>query len=96
MDYSLPVRVFNNSTVTGLAADTASRLESAGWTDVSTGNYQQGTISTTTVYYRPGTVEQPAASQVAGALGVRAEERFAGLADASPGVIVIVTDSSTG
>ena len=49
-------------------------------------------IPTSTVYYRPGTGEQSSAQQIGTEFGLRAEPRFAGLADASPGLIVIVTD----
>lgn len=96
VDFAVPVRVFNNSTITGLAASAAARLQSDGWEQVSTGNYQQGVIPTTTVYYRPGTGEQTAADQIAADLGVRSEARFEGLTDASPGVILIVTDDFSG
>ena len=96
VDLGVPVRVLNNSTTTGLAADAAARLERSGWRDVSVGNYPQGIIPTTTVYYRPGTAEQPAAQQIATALGARAQQRFDGLDVASPGVVLIVTSDFRG
>lgn len=55
------------------------------------GNYAQGNIATSTVYYRAGTSEQAAARSLASSFGMRAEPRFAGIADASPGLIVILT-----
>ncbi|WP_094271613.1 LytR C-terminal domain-containing protein [Rhodococcus sp. OK302] len=85
------VRVLNNSTVSGLAAGTAEELTAAGWNVQETGNYSEGTVSTTTVFYGTSATEKAAAQQIAAELGVTAEPRFAGIANASPGVIVIVT-----
>ena len=92
VDFAIPVRIYNNSTITGLASDAARELEAAGWDEVSTGNYAAGVIPTTTVYYRPGTAERTAADRIASTIGARSEERFVGLDDATPGVIVIVTN----
>lgn len=92
VDKSVPVRVFNNSTVSGLAAQTANELTSTGWNISETGNYSYGLIQTTTVYYRAdNAAEKRAAGAVAAELGVKAEPRFEGITSASPGVIVIVT-----
>lgn len=92
VDKSVPVRVFNNSTVSGLAAQTANELTSTGWNVSETGNYSYGLIQTTTVYYRTGNAaEKQAAEAIAAELGVKAEPRFEGITSASPGVIVIVT-----
>ncbi|MCQ4120778.1 LytR C-terminal domain-containing protein [Rhodococcus tibetensis] len=88
---SVPVRVFNNSNVTGLAGQTATELTEAGWTVAETGNYSDGTISETTVYYGNSPAEKEAATQIAAELGATAEPRFAGIANSSAGVIVIVT-----
>ncbi|MFF0817355.1 LytR C-terminal domain-containing protein [Rhodococcus sp. NPDC003318] len=89
---SVSVRVFNNSTVSGLAAETASTLESGGWTVSETGNYSTGNVSRTTVYYSAGSAaEKQAAQEIADELGIVSEQRFSGIATASPGVIVIVT-----
>ena len=44
------VEVFNNSGVTGLADQTSSRVQGAGWKVVGTDNWY-GTIPATTVYY---------------------------------------------
>ncbi|SDD56707.1 LytR cell envelope-related transcriptional attenuator [Rhodococcus tukisamuensis] len=89
---AVPVRVFNNSIVSGLAAETASTLEAEGWTVSETGNYADGTIAKTTVYYRPGSAsEKQAATEIAAEIGATAEPRFAGIESSSPGVIVIVT-----
>ena len=91
VDKSVPVRVFNNSTVSGLAAQTANELTSTGWNVSETGNYSYGLIRSTTVYYGNSASEKQAAEAVAAQLGVKAEPRFDGITSASPGVIVIVT-----
>lgn len=44
------VEVYNNSTVSGLAAQTASELQDAGWNVVGTDNWY-GNIPANTVYY---------------------------------------------
>ncbi|SDI77923.1 LytR cell envelope-related transcriptional attenuator [Rhodococcus triatomae] len=87
----VPVRVFNNSAVTGLAAQTAQELITAGWTVAETGNYSDGTIAETAVYYGNSAAERQAAEQIADELGVPAKPRFAGISSSSPGVVVIVT-----
>ncbi|MGW4480511.1 LytR C-terminal domain-containing protein [Rhodococcus triatomae] len=91
---SVTVRVFNNSTISGLAAETATTLEADGWTVAETGNYSTGNVPTTTVYYSAtSATEKKAAQEIAAELGIPAEQRFSGIASASPGVIVIVTAS---
>ncbi len=87
-----PVRVYNNSTIKGLAARAAADLKADGWQVSEVGNYSAGTIPTTTVYYRPGTDEEAAARVIAVDFEMRVEERFAGIQDAEAGVIVIVTN----
>jgi hypothetical protein len=86
-----PLRVYNNSTIAGLAAKGAEDFRRAGWTVTESRNYSDGVIPTTTVYYRPGTGEQAAAERLAAEFGMRAEPRFAGIQDATPGLIVILT-----
>jgi hypothetical protein len=86
-----PLRVYNNSTIAGLAAKAAEDFRRAGWTVTESRNYSDGVIPTTTVYYRPGTREQAAAERLAAEFGMRAEPRFAGIQDATPGLIVILT-----
>lgn len=90
---SVPVRVLNNSNVTGLASQTATELMSSGWTVSETGNYSDGTISETTVYYGTSAAEKEAATEIAAQLGVPAEPKFPGIANSSPGVVVIVTSA---
>lgn len=89
---SVPIRVLNNSTIKGLAKKAADDLKADGWNVSGTGNYSAGVIPTTTVYYRPGTDEEAAARAIGTAFGMRVEPRFEGITDASPGVIVIVTN----
>jgi hypothetical protein len=87
-----PVRVYNNSTISGLASRAASDFRSDGWQVGQVANYSSGIIGTSTVYYRPGTAEQTAASSLGSQFGLRVEPRFAGIDDATPGLIVIVTN----
>ncbi len=90
------VRVYNNSTVKGLAHRAAEDFRAAGYDVPQVGNYPSGRIPTTTVYFRPGTEEEPQAKQVAERFGARAEPRFEGLEPASPGVIALITDDYKG
>jgi hypothetical protein len=87
-----PVRVFNNSTITGLAARAADDFRAQGWNVVEVGNYAQGVIPTSTAYFRAGTEEEPAARELGAAFGLRTEPRFPGIQGANVGVIVIVTN----
>jgi hypothetical protein len=87
-----PIRVYNNSTITGLAADAAGDFTARGWAVGEVSNYPFGIIPTTTVYYRPGTAEQGIAEELGNEFGLRVNPRFEGLRDATPGVIVIVTN----
>lgn len=91
-----PLRVYNNSTIKGLAAKAAQDFRNAGYTVVSVGNYSQGVIPSTTAYYRPGTDEQATAEKLAKRFGFDAQPRFAGIQHASAGVIVIITNNFHG
>ncbi|MEU7813770.1 LytR C-terminal domain-containing protein, partial [Pseudonocardia sp. NPDC049154] len=93
---TLPLRVYNNSTVEGLAARAASDFRNGGWTVTDTTGYPYGVIPSSTVYYRPGTSEQASADRLAQEYGLRVEPRFDGIQDASPGLIVIVTQDYKG
>ena len=92
----ISVRVYNNSTTKGLAHRAADDFRNAGYDVPEAGNYPFGKIATTTVYYRPGTPEQSQAEEIAAKFGARAEARFEGLQDATPGVIAIITDDYKG
>lgn len=86
------LRVYNNSTIPGLAARAADDFTAAGWTVAEVGNYSFGRIPTSTVYYQEGTQQRSEAEALAAEFGLRLEPRFAGITDASPGMIVIVTN----
>lgn len=90
VDRATPVRVLNNSTVAGLAADTAAELAGRGWTNTSTGNYAGSIIPSTTVYYGDEPGEREAAEAVAADLGATTAPKIPGLGD---GVVVVVTGS---
>ncbi|MFR9801539.1 LytR C-terminal domain-containing protein [Pseudonocardia sp. RS010] len=92
---TMPLRVYNNSTVEGLAARAASDFRNGGWTVTDTTGYPYGVIPTSTVYYRQGTAERASADRLAQEYGLRVEPRFDGIQDASPGLIVIVTQDYT-
>lgn len=85
------LRVYNNSTIRGLAARAAEDFRSEGWRVVEVGNYSRGTIPTSTVYYQRETGQRAAAETLGREFGLRVEPRFAGIRDASPGLVVIVT-----
>ena len=89
------VRVYNNSTIHGLAARAAGDLTAAGWTVVEVGNYARGTIPTTTVYYQEDADQRAAAEAIATEFKMRIEPRFPGISSAGPGIIVIVTNDYT-
>ncbi|WP_197318832.1 LytR C-terminal domain-containing protein [Saccharomonospora sp. NB11] len=95
-DESVPVRVYNNSTIKGLASRAGDDLGSLGWDVVETGNYSAGVIPRSTIYYRPGTEEEAVAHSLGETFGMRVEPRFDGIADASPGLIMIVTKDYAG
>ncbi|ROP38829.1 LytR C-terminal domain-containing protein [Saccharothrix texasensis] len=92
----VPVRIYNNSTTQGLAKRASDEVERAGWQVAEKGNYSQGTIWTTTVYFRPGTDEEASARELAQLLNARVEPRFDGIQAAQPGIIVIVTNDYRG
>jgi hypothetical protein len=85
------VRVYNNSTIHGLATQAADDLRAAGWSVAEVGNYAGGRIPTTTVYYQEGTDQRAVAEAIGAEFGMRVEPRFPGIADVRPGVIVIIT-----
>jgi hypothetical protein len=86
------VRVYNNSTIRGLAARAAHDLTAAGWTVVEVGNYARGAIPTTTVYYQEGTDQRADAQALGAQFRMRVELRFPGIENAGSGLVVIVTN----
>lgn len=92
----VPVRVYNNSTIKGLAARAANDFRAAGWNVAEAGNYSYGIIPTSTAYFTPGTDEETAAKALAQAFGMQAEPRFQGIENSTPGLVVIVTNDYRG
>ncbi|WP_244976062.1 LytR C-terminal domain-containing protein [Nocardia huaxiensis] len=90
VDKSVPVRVYNNSNIAGLAAKTAGQLSASGYNVTESANYSSGVIPNTTVYYGSSPKEQALAQAIANELGCGAEPRFPGIQDAPAGVIVIL------
>lgn len=88
--------VYNNSTIAGRAASACDDARAFGWAVSETGNYSQGTIPTTTVYFRPGTDEEASARELAALFRTRVEPRFDGIRSAAPGMILIVTNDYQG
>jgi hypothetical protein len=90
------VRVYNNSTIRGLASWVARDLTAAGWTVIEVGNYPWGIIPTSTVYYQEDfskdSDQRADAEAIASDFGMRAEPRSSGITHVGPGVIVIVTN----
>lgn len=97
LEQTVPVRVYNNSMIKNLADIAGREISSAGFNVVQIGNYSAGIIPVSTVYYSPLPGEQQIANEIGHDFGMRVQPRFEGIADASPGVIVIVTkDFQTG
>lgn len=90
---SVPVQIFNNSTVTGLAARTGETLRENGYAvgDVANMPSNRGVVAESTAFFGTGPGEQQAAEAIASQLGITAKPRPADLAGEGPGVIVIVT-----
>src|SRR5699024_1145492 len=103
---SVPVQVFNNSNVSGLAGQTGDTLRAdgaagpPGATLRDTGlaavdrpprPSNRGVCPASTVYFGPGPGEQQAAEAVAARLGIPAAPRPGDLVPGTDGVIVIVT-----
>ncbi|UMP05661.1 LytR C-terminal domain-containing protein [Amycolatopsis sp. EV170708-02-1] len=84
------VRVYNNSTIQGLAEQAAKDFRASGW-NVSEVKGYPGRLPETVAYYRPGTDEEAAAKALALEFGFRAEPRFKEIENIGPGVIVILT-----
>lgn len=83
--------MYNNSTIKGLAARAAADFRAAGYRVVKVGNYPWGIIPASTVYWGSGSGEKATAQSLAHEFGIRAKPRFPGIANASPGVIAILT-----
>ncbi|MBB1033212.1 LytR C-terminal domain-containing protein, partial [Dietzia sp. CQ4] len=90
---SVPVQVFNNSNVSGLAGRTGEALRESGFAVGEVANLPSNrpVVSESTVYFGTGAGERQAAEAVAAQLGIPALPRPADLEVGTPGVIVIVT-----
>ena len=90
---SVPVQIYNNSTVTGLAGRTGEQLREDGFAvgDVAIMPSNRGVVAESTAFYGTGPGEQAAAQAIADTLGITAKPRPADMAGDAPGVIVIVT-----
>jgi hypothetical protein len=86
------VRVYNNGTIKDLAARAAAEFKADGFNVVQVGNYSQGVIPTSTVYFTSAPGEKQVATELGHDFNMRVLPRFPGIAFASPGVIVIVTN----
>lgn len=93
---TVPVRVYNNSFIKNLAATAGADFRADGFDVVTTGNYSQGTIPTSTAYFTSAPGEREVADELGHDFGMRVLPRFSGIAFASPGVIVIVTKDFKG
>jgi hypothetical protein len=91
LQQTVTVRVYNNSTIKGLAAMAAADIRSAGFNVVQVGSYPGGVISHSTAYYTTLPGEQQIANEIGKDFNIKVMPRFPGIAFASPGVIVIVT-----
>ncbi|GLB63441.1 hypothetical protein NCCP2495_13200 [Dietzia sp. NCCP-2495] len=90
---SVPVQIYNNSTVTGLAGRTGEQLREGGFAvgDVANMPSNRGVVAESTAFYGTGPGEQEAAQAIADTLGITAKPRPADMVGDAPGVIVIVT-----
>lgn len=90
---SVPVQVFNNSNVSGLAGRTGETLRENGYAvgDVANLPSSRNVFPESAAYYGSAPGEQQAAQAIAGQLGIAAKPRPADLAVQGDGVVVIVT-----
>ncbi len=91
----VPVRIYNNSTVDGLAATAADHLRAGGWTVTDVSNYAEGQISESTVFYGTESGAKDAADKLGKDMGLTVAPRFDGIADAPAGLIVILAGDGT-
>ena len=90
---TVPVVIYNNSTVTGLAGRTGDQLRASGFAvgDVANMPSNRGVVPESTAFYGAGPGEQEAAQAIGAQLGIAVQPRPADMVDEGPGVIVIVT-----
>nr|WP_237728356.1 LytR C-terminal domain-containing protein [Cellulomonas sp. APG4] len=93
-DLALPVEVFNATNRSGLAGRAGDTLEGAGFTSVTTGNWDQADPAASVVRYPPDEtgVTAATAQAVADALGIAAVEESA----EATGIVVVLMDDFAG
>ena len=92
VDLTRAVEVFNATTTAGLASSAQDDVEAAGFTDVSSGNWDGDDQAATVVYY-PTAADVATAQAVADALGIATVQESAALAP--EGIVVILADDFT-
>jgi len=92
VDLARAVEVFNATTTSGLASSAKDAVEAAGFTNVSSGNWDGDDPAASIVHY-PAAADVATAQAVATALGIAAVEESAELAPA--GIVVILADDFT-
>ena len=85
------VRVYNISSIEGVAESAANRLRDAGWNVTETGDLSLPEISGTTVFFSDAPGEHEAADEVGKLLEAPVQPRVPELTEQPPGVVVAVT-----
>jgi hypothetical protein len=93
VDKAIPVGVYNNSDVSGLAAETAGQLEADGWTVAETGGWTEVALAKTTVYFGPTADEEAAAEAISTLLGARTAPKLADMPGPEGAIVVVVVPS---
>jgi len=91
----VPVRVFNNSTISRFAAQAAQDFRNDGWNVAEVGNYSESTVPTTTAYFQPGTEEEAAARALAVKCNLKVAPRLPNFRF-GPGIVVMITKDYCG
>ena len=91
-DLSRDVAVFNSTNTSGLAGSAAERVEEAGFTSVSPGNWDGEDPEASVVYY-PAAADVATAQAVATALGISAVVESA--AEAGERIVVVLASDYT-
>jgi hypothetical protein len=87
---SIPVRVFNNTSIPGLAARAAEDFRVDGWLVTEIGNYAGLPLLVSTVYYHWGALEETAAHELAKNFMLDNEPNPDDPGNLNPGLVVIV------
>lgn len=84
------VRVYNTTSVAGLAQGTADQVTEAGWKVTEVSNLAMPEVNVTTVFFGEAPGEEAAAHEIAKLLGLQAAPRPPELADEPPGIVIAV------